>query len=282
MERPDMGNFCSIGAYPLIQMGEAAVPPVVEGRYERYDDYRFWRALGLRLGQGEHWPQETFEELWEYRLGEIMEERGIGSLSEFVTRQRWVKGTVKPGECYRGLATPSGRVEIYSTILEKLGYDPLPGYTEPESLPEEWQGYRLLNISGARTMPYHHSEYRHLPGFRKQHPDPMVEIHVDLARKKGIADGDWVWIETPLGRCRQRARLTTSLDQDVICTQHAWWFPEEEAAEPSLYGVWEANINVTTDDDPDRCDPLSGGWPFKGQYMRCRISRVEQGARNGG
>ena len=140
-----------------------------------------------------------------------------------------------------------------------------------------WSRYRLLNISGPRTIPYHHSEFRHLESFRKQHPDPIVEIHVDTARRNGIADGDWVWIETPIGRVKQRARLTTSFDPGYISTQHAWWYPEKPAAEPDLYGLWESNINVTTDDDPEKCDPLSGGWPFKGQYLRCRISKAAAG-----
>ena len=123
-------------------------------------------------------------------------------------------------------------------------------------------------------MPYHHSEFRHVEGFRKRQPDPIVEIHVDLARRKGIVDGDWVWIETPIGRVKQRARLTTSFDPGYICTQHDWWFPEMPAEEPCLHGLWESNINVTIDDDPARCDPISGGWPLKGQYLRCRICKA--------
>jgi anaerobic selenocysteine-containing dehydrogenase len=130
-------------------------------------------------------------------------------------------------------------------------------------------------------MPYHHSEFRHVEGFREMHPDPIVEIHVDTARKSGIADGDWVWIETPVGRCRQRARLVTTLEPDWISTQHGWWFPEQAPEAPSLYGLWESNINVTTDDDPDKCDPVSGGWPFKGQYMRCRIRKDGGGRKEG-
>ncbi len=275
MERPDMGNFCSIGAYPLIQIGEAAVPSKIPGEYERYDDYEFWRALGLKLGQKDHWPQETFEQVWEYRLEKIFERRGVKTLSDFIHQQRWEKGSVEPGQSAGGLATPSGKVEIHSSILEHLKYDPLPGYTEPSQPDEEWGKYPLLNISGPRVMPYHHSEYRHVEGFRRMYPDPIVEIHPDLARRQGIVDGDWVWIETPLGRCRQRARLVTSMAPDIISTQHGWWYPEKEPEEPSFYGLFESNINLTTDDHPDKCDPVSGGWPFKGQYMRCRITRCE-------
>ena len=275
MERPDMGNFASVGAYPLVQIGEAAVPAKVPGRYERWNDYEFWRALGLRLGQAEHWPWETFEQVWEYRLREIMEARGVGSLEEFIHQQNWKVDPPEAGQFARGpLATPSGKIELYSTIFEQLGYDPLPHYQEPGEPDAEWSRYPLLNISGVRAMPYHHSEFRHVEGFRKRHPDPIVEIHVDLARRRGIADGDWVWIETPLGRVKQRARLTTSFDPRYISTQHGWWFPEKSPEEPSLYGLWESNINVTTDDDPDKCDPLSGGWPFKGPYLRCNISKA--------
>jgi len=139
MERPDMGNFCSIGAYPLVQLGETALPSSVEGSYERYDDYRFWRELGLRLGQEGRWPQETFEQVWEYRMAEIFRKHGVTSVGEFVRKKRWDKGSVKPGRCAEGLATPSGKVEIRSTVLEKLGYDPLPSYTEPDPPEGEWK-----------------------------------------------------------------------------------------------------------------------------------------------
>jgi len=276
LERPDMGNFASIGAYPLVQMGETAIPPIIPGEYERLNDYDFWRELGLRLGQEEHWPWETFEDVWEYRLHELMRQRGNKTLEEFVHDQRWAKEIPEPNQARQGtLATPSGKIELYSSILEKIGYDPLPDYQEV-IIPEDIQRkYKFLNISGCRVRPYHHSEFRHIESFRKQLPDPIVTIHVDIALRKGIADGDWVYIETPLGKCKQRARLSTDFSPKYIVTQHAWWFPEKPAEEPSLHGVWESNINVTTDDDPDLCDPISGAWPFKGQYMRCNIYKVE-------
>ncbi|NLC69875.1 MAG: molybdopterin-dependent oxidoreductase [Desulfuromonadaceae bacterium] len=278
LERPDMGNFSSVGAYPVVQIGEAALPAQIPGRYDRFDDYRFWRELGMRLGQEESWPWPTFEKVWEYRLREIMDRRGVDSLSGFIRTRRWETASPEPGRCGEGtLATPSGKIEIYSTILEKLGYDPLPAYQEPAAPDDTWRSYDLLNISGPRTRPYHHSEFRHVDSFRRRHPQPIVEIPVDTALRHGIVDGDWVWIETPLGRAKQRARLTTSFAPGLIATEHAWWYPEEPGAEPSLYGVWKSNINVTTDDDPDKCDPLSGAWPFKGPYLRCRIRKASAG-----
>ena len=276
MERPDMGNFASVGGYPLVQLGEAAVPARVPGQYERLNDYEFWRELGLRLGQEGDWPWPTFEDVWAYRVREITEESGCSSFDEFMQTKRWKVVPPSAGRCRRqGLATPSGKVELYSSILDELGYDPLPAYVEPDVDEETRRAYPLLNISGTRVMPYHHSEFRHVEGFRKRQPDPIAEIHVDLARRKGIVDGDWIWIETPVGRIRQRARLSTAFDPRHIVTQHGWWFPEQPAEEPSLHGLWQSNINVTTDDDPDMCDPLSGGWPLKGEYLRCRVRKAK-------
>jgi thiosulfate reductase / polysulfide reductase chain A len=275
MERPDMGNFASVGGYPLVQVGEAAVPARVPGEYERLNDYEFWRELGMRLGQQDHWPWKTFEDVWEHRIEELMIQGGHESLSSFVHNQRAVVVPPEAGVCQKGpLATPSGKIELYSTILEKLDYDPLPDYTEPHIPEAIKKQYPLTNISGVRVMPYHHSEFRHVESFRKRHPDPIVEIHFDTARKKGINDGDWVFIETPLGRAKQKARLSNSFHPRYIVTQHSWWFPEKPAEAPSLFGLWESNINVTTDDDPDTCDPLSGAWPLKGQTMRCRIIKA--------
>jgi thiosulfate reductase / polysulfide reductase chain A len=77
-----------------------------------------------------------------------------------------------------------------------------------------------------------------------------------------------------MGRVKQKARLSNCFHPSCIVSQHSWWFPENPPEEPSLFGVWESNINVTTDDDPEKCDPLSGGWPYKGQQMRCRIYKA--------
>ena len=131
-----------------------------------------------------------------------------------------------------GFATPSGKVELYSSILEEKDYDPLPSYVEPPespySTPELLKDYPLIITTGARTEGYFHSEGRQIESLRKRMPDPLLDIHPDTARDLGITDGDWVWIEGPRGgKIKQRAQLTDGIHPGVVAAPHGWWYPEK-------------------------------------------------------
>jgi anaerobic selenocysteine-containing dehydrogenase len=129
--------------------------------------------------------------------------------------------------------------------------------------------YPLILITGGRHLPFYHSEHRQVNSMRKMHPDPIVQIHPDTASRLGINEGDWVWIETARGRIEQKCRLFEGIDPRVVHVQHGWWFPEEDGADPSLHGVWKSNSNVLTDDDPEVCNPVSGGWALR--TMLCKV-----------
>lgn len=129
--------------------------------------------------------------------------------------------------------------------------------------------YPLGTMTGGRHQPYYHSEHRQVESMRKMHPEPIMQIHPERGEALGIEDGDWVWIESPLGRIKQKCRYFDGIDPRVVHAQHGWWFPEEDGAEPSLHGVWKSNINVLINDDPDGCNRISGGWPLRA--MLCKV-----------
>jgi thiosulfate reductase / polysulfide reductase chain A len=250
---------------------------------ERRSDYDFFRGLAVRLGFGEYFPWETEEELADYRL------KPLGMTFKEVATKRYVVGSSEPwtyetinpktGE-QTGFATSSGKIELYSNLFEKLGYDPLPFYEEPvESpirTPEIAKDYPLILTTGGKFRPQFHSENRHFGmGMREQHPDPLVDIHPETARGLHIADGDWVNIETRRGVIKQRARLNSGILPAVVNAQSHWWFPEQSAEEPCLHGVWQSNANVLTTDEPDTLDPITGGWALNS--LLCRVTKVKAG-----
>ncbi len=84
----------------------------------------------------------------------------------------------------------------------------------------------------------------------------------------GIADGDWIWIETPIGRATFKCRHFDGIAPDVVQAEHGWWYPEDD----SLDGVWRSNVNAISDDDPDYCDTVSGNFILRGQ--RCKVYKA--------
>jgi thiosulfate reductase / polysulfide reductase chain A len=171
-----------------------------------------------------------------------------------------------------GFKTPSGKIELYASRLEAMGYDPLPYYEEPPesplSTPEVAKDFPLVLTTGARIPYFFNSEHRQLRRLRKAHPDPLVEIHPETAVPLGIRNGDWVWIETLRGKIQQRAKVTTDVDPKVVHVEHGWWFPEEEGPE---HGVWKSNANLLTRNGPPY-DPAMGTYHLRG--LLCRIAPV--------
>jgi len=175
-----------------------------------------------------------------------------------------------------GFNTPTGKIELYMTAFDAWGYDPLPWYEEPKespySTPELAKEYPFVLTTGARSWEFFHSEHRQLPTMREFHPDPIVRINTKSAEELGIKDGDWVWIENRRGRCKQKAKLSDALHPRVVCAEHGWWFPEQEGAEPTLFGVFDSNINNLTTQFVN--GPTGYGAPYKNQI--CKIYKVTE------
>jgi anaerobic selenocysteine-containing dehydrogenase len=228
-------------------------------------DHEMLLELGNRLGQKEHWWPTLRE-----ALNAILAPSGltfeafleIGHLQGKMEYRKYLK---------KGFSTPTRKVELYSTRMKEWGYDPLPKFREPPespiSRPDLVKDYPYILITGMRPTAFFHSEHRQIPWLRELLPEPLVEIHPETAEKEGIKEGDWVVIESPRGRCYQRAKLTLGIDPRVIGAQHAWWFPEKEAPE---HGWKESNINLLTDNDPSTCDPAMGATNLR--VLMCRVS----------
>ena len=207
-------------------------------------------------------------------LNRQLEAGGVGmTFEELVKRGFYVMPMKYRKYEERGFRTPTGKIELYSTRFEQMGYAPLPSYVEPPesplATPEIAKEFPLVLTTGARIPFFFNSEHRQLPHVRKARREPRAEIHPDTAARHGIADGEWMWIETRRGRIRQRASFTPGLDPQVVQAEHGWWFPEEAAPE---YGVWKSNVNVLTDSGPPY-DPQMGTYQLRG--LLCRVSRVE-------
>jgi anaerobic selenocysteine-containing dehydrogenase len=173
--------------------------------------------------------------------------------------------------------TPSGKVELYSSVFKEFGFDPLPHFLEPVyspiSKPEVAKEYPFILITGARRLAYFHSCGRQIPWLREMAPDPEMEINPQTASELGIKEGDWVWVETPYakGRVKQKAKVTLGIHPKVVHYEAHWWFPEKPGPD---HGHWEVNINSLLPGGPP-FDPIAGTTPsIRGGL--CKIYKVEE------
>ncbi|MEM5818228.1 MAG: molybdopterin dinucleotide binding domain-containing protein, partial [Desulfitobacterium hafniense] len=277
-ERPTITS--TYGCSDFLMCSQRAIQPM----YERHSDFEFWRDLGICLGQKEHWPWETLEDAYFYRIKDLG--YGVESYDEFVEYYRF---HFPEREYFKykekgGFGTPSGKVEIYSSVLEELGYPPLPPYIAPVENevdhPELAQEYPLILTTGAGVMPFHHSEHFNIKELRFIRHEPHMEINPDTAAEHGIQEGDWVWVETRRGRIKQKASLTEGIRPGTVFTERGWWYPERDLRNPELGGCLESNTNVLTSTADEDCDPLSGSWANRG--LLCKVYKVSSSDRREG
>jgi anaerobic selenocysteine-containing dehydrogenase len=159
--------------------------------------------------------------------------------------KKYEKGLMRP-DGQAGFMTQSGRVEFNSGFFAAFGLNPLPDFDEPYmspvSKPEIFKEYPIVLMTGARSPVSFHSEHRQVQSLREIIPDPLIEINPEDAKEFGVIDGDWVWIENPKDRIRQKACITKTVQRGMALSYHAWWYPEIK--DPALnFGMWEVNNN---------------------------------------
>jgi anaerobic selenocysteine-containing dehydrogenase len=129
----------------------------------------------------------------------------------------------------------------------------------------------LILSTGRRSFAYFNAEHRMIPWLRELDPDPTVEIHPDTAKNLGIGDGEWVWVENWLGKQRFKSKLTLAVLPEMVMVAHGWWFPEEDGAEPSLFGAWKSNANQLIPMGSQGKDGL--GAPIKN--LLCKVYKTQ-------
>ncbi len=55
-----------------------------------------------------------------------------------------------------------------------------------------------------------------------QYPEPLLEMHPHLAKKLGIADRDWVTVESRRGAVTIRAQVVSTIRPDTVFVPYHW------------------------------------------------------------
>ena len=241
--------------------------PVVEPAGQAREDWRILLELGCALG----FEEECFGGSVEAALEDMMAGSGLGiTLADLrehpegydvpgeptEPRHYETGGLRKDGE--PGFNTPTGKVELVSTVLEQYGFEGLPVYEEPVyspvSTPELAMDYPLVLNSGGRVPYYTHSKLRDLPWLNQFMPEPVVRLHPKDAEARGIADGDPVRVFNQFGEVAMKAELSNIVLPGAVDVIHGWQ---------------QADINLLT--SRDFC-PITGFPPFRSGL--CEVAKA--------
>jgi anaerobic selenocysteine-containing dehydrogenase len=235
------------------------IEPSIEPVGESWPEWKIYYELAKRLGlDDEYWNGDI-----EKCFNEILEPIGLTVKKLRKTPDGIMypmpAKSIKQYEA-TGFKTPSGKVEIESSILRKHGYEPLPIYREPAespiSTPKLAEKYPLVLTTGARTVNFTNSQYRNIKKLREMVPEPLLEIHPDDAEKRKIEQRQRVMVSSSRGSIIVKANITDTTLSGVVHLPHLW--PDE------------LNVNLLCDDK--NLDPISGFPAYKSQL--CQVTPI--------
>ena len=218
--------------------------------------FEFWSDLAHRMGLGEHFPWKTLDDILDHRLSPM------GKTFAELERDQYFHLDEPEYRKYRrtGFATPSGKVELSSSVLEDLGFDPLPYYREGPAVSDEFPYYVF---TGVREDPFFQTGQRQVEVLRRRSPAPKIFMHPVDAALDGLVDDDWIDLETETGSVAAKVLIQDSMKQGHIRVPHGWWFPEMRGTAP-LAGAFISSDAVLCPDSDDYLDYEQGIPHFKG------------------
>ena len=260
LERPSMDAGIS----------EKSMEPPGECRSVHY----LWTELAKRMGFGSSFPWESAEQLLDYRLApsgntwEQVIDAGAG-----VTLNRGQKQDDQERKYLKnGFATPSGKVELYSSILEDLGFDPLPYYRETPALSDE---FPLQMFSGLPDDEFYRTGHRHVPELRRRANDPTFYMNETDAISLNIQQGAWARVSTSTGSMLGRVDIRPSMPTGLVRVPHGWWKPESPPGLKTLSGMWDfTDAQLIPDEDPEFIDREQGIPHMKG--LPCNVRKLSE------
>jgi biotin/methionine sulfoxide reductase len=253
LERDDIG---ASRTDPFLSAMRASSTPYEQAR----DDYTAFADLAEILGTGKAYTEGRDAREWLRHLYDGW----AGPGPDFDTF--WAAGRVPirpvpPGvlladfrrdPAAHPLATPSGRIELYSATIASFGYADCPGM--PTWLePVEWHGsdraaryplVLLANNPAARL----HSQLDFGPHSRstKVGGREPVRMHPDDAATRRLSDGDLVRVFNDRGACIGGVVVDGDIAPGVVQMSTGAWFTPVPGVEPALCAA--GNVNVLTRD----------------------------------
>lgn len=266
-----------------------AMHRVVEPFGQARDDHDIFAGLAGRLDVAEAFtqgrtPREWLEQLYRvWRTGLRADGHEVPDFAEFWAAGQWRlpegRSPGTPFAAFRAdpvghrLATPSGRIELFSETIAGFGYPDCPGH--PVWLaPQDTPSFPLHLIANQpRTRLHGQGDVGAVSQASKVDGREPIMLHPHDAAARGIVDEDVVRVFNDRGACFAGARLSADVTPGVVVLATGAWFdPLDDPGQPGGAVCLHGNPNVLTADRPTSL--LSQG--CSGQHARVEVRRCTE------
>ena len=230
---------------PFVALRQPVVPPP----HDQKPNWWIARELAHRTGLGAYFPWKTIEEYLETRL------RNAGLSFDELKTTGIVRGARGPVYFEEGVpaefATPSRKIEFWSTRLADAGFDPVPRFRAHEAPPPG--SFRLLF---GRAPVHSFGRTQTNPLLLEMMPENVVWLNADVARRLGLDDGARVRLRNQDGALSApvAVRATERIRGDCVYLVHGFGHSARGLAPRSKRGASDAGLVTRY-----VVDPLMGG-----------------------
>ncbi|HSS64660.1 MAG TPA: molybdopterin-dependent oxidoreductase, partial [Gammaproteobacteria bacterium] len=228
--------------HTVLAYNRAAIPPLGECKSN-------WETLELiasAMGFDDSWLHQSADEIIDEMLTETAkhapELKGIDL--DRLQREGAVPLMLDDEVPYKDLRfrTPSGKVELYCrSLAERFDIDPLPAWTESPDAALSPPGYDSDDALDLLSPAPHHfvsSSFANQEALVRREGAPLLELHPDDAKSRGIVSGDRVEVINSRGSFELEAKVSEDVIPGVAVTYKGYWAKRNGGR----------NVNWTTSD----------------------------------
>jgi len=219
------------GLKPQLFLRRQAVTPC----YNTMPGAVILKKLAERLGVGNYFPFSNSEELVQWQL------EGTGFSLEDFDKKGFVAYTDKQIFWDRKdgikLKTPSGKIELVSSLLQKAGFESFPAY-EPIAKPSQGE----FRLTVGRCAAHTHISTQNNLYLNELVPENSLWINNRAAEGLGIKDGSLVSVSSNNGSGMIKSYVTDLIHPEAVFMLHGFGHRAEMGARAFNKGLSDALI----------------------------------------
>ena len=235
--------------------------PAVKPKYLSKPASWIARRLALKLGLQGYFQYKDFGEVLDWQLKQMgsslveMKKKGVEVFPRPESELYLPEG--EPVQ----LKTTSGKIELYSQLLEENGFDPLPKYTPHPEAPE---GFFRLNYGRAPMHTF--TRTANNPNLSEIMGENRLWVNPGVAEIHGLKMGQKIWLENQDGVISDfaiKVRVTERIGPDSVYMVHG--FGHTNKLLKKSYGKGVSDTQLIT---KVAIDPIMGGTGMRGNFVK--------------